>query len=118
MYQLIAKDSQLRRWLLENIIGKGENAGDQHFLLSPQCFLPYQRQVQWFDPHLNFAYSYVVQFSVAVCLFPVLYDSFLYKFQFSYSHESPYPCFPLTLSQTTNIRLFQTERVCRQQILI
>ena len=25
----------------ENIVGKGENAGDQHFLLFPQCFLPY-----------------------------------------------------------------------------
>ena len=23
---------------LENIVGKGENAGDQHFLLFPQCF--------------------------------------------------------------------------------
>ena len=23
---------------LENIIGKGENAGNQHFLLFPQCF--------------------------------------------------------------------------------
>ena len=22
----------------ENIVGKGENAGYQHFLLSPQCF--------------------------------------------------------------------------------
>ena len=22
----------------ENIMGKGENAGDQHFLLFPQCF--------------------------------------------------------------------------------
>ena len=28
----------------ENIVGKGENAGDQHFLLFSQCFLPYQRQ--------------------------------------------------------------------------
>ena len=26
----------------ENIVGKGENAGNQHFLLFPQCFLPYQ----------------------------------------------------------------------------
>ena len=26
-----------------NIVGKGENAGDQHFLLSPQCFLTFQR---------------------------------------------------------------------------
>ena len=23
----------------ENIVGKGENAGNQHFLLFPQCFL-------------------------------------------------------------------------------
>ena len=23
---------------IENIVGKGENAGLQHFLLSPQCF--------------------------------------------------------------------------------
>ena len=28
----------------ENIAGKGENADDQHFLLFPQCFLPYQLQ--------------------------------------------------------------------------
>ena len=24
-----------------NIVGKGKNAGDQHFLLFPQCFLPF-----------------------------------------------------------------------------
>ena len=24
--------------LIENIVGKGENAGYQHFLLFPQCF--------------------------------------------------------------------------------
>ena len=28
----------------ENIVGKGENAGNQHFLLFPQCFLPFQTQ--------------------------------------------------------------------------
>ena len=28
----------------ENIVGKGENAGSQHFLLFPLCFQPYQRQ--------------------------------------------------------------------------
>ena len=28
----------------ENIVGKGENAGYQHFILLPQCFLPYQRE--------------------------------------------------------------------------
>ena len=29
---------------LENIVGKGENAGRQHFLLFAQCFLLYQRE--------------------------------------------------------------------------
>ena len=28
----------------ENIVGKGENAGNQHFLLFPQCFLFCQTQ--------------------------------------------------------------------------
>ena len=32
----------LGRKPLENIVGKGENAGNQHFLLFPQCFLPDQ----------------------------------------------------------------------------
>ena len=27
----------------ENIMEKGENAGNQHFLLYPKCFLSYQR---------------------------------------------------------------------------
>ena len=29
----------------ENIVGKGENAGNQHFLLSPQCFFPFLTQI-------------------------------------------------------------------------
>ena len=29
----------------ENIVEKVENAGNQHFILFPQCFLPYQRQI-------------------------------------------------------------------------
>ena len=33
----------LERKPSENIVGKGENAGNQHFLLVPQCFLPCQR---------------------------------------------------------------------------
>ena len=28
----------------ENIVGKGENGGNQHFLLFPQCFLFYQEE--------------------------------------------------------------------------
>ena len=34
----------LRKEAFENIVGKGENAGNQHFLLFPNCLLPYQRQ--------------------------------------------------------------------------
>ena len=29
----------------ENIVGKEENAGYQHFLLFPQCFLAYETQL-------------------------------------------------------------------------
>ena len=35
----------------ENTAGKGENAGNQHFLLFPQCFLPYQRKIAPVEPH-------------------------------------------------------------------
>ena len=29
----------LKKKPFENIVGRGENAGNQHFLLFPQCFL-------------------------------------------------------------------------------
>ena len=35
----------------KNIVGKGENAGNQHFPLLPQCFLPYQRNDASFGLH-------------------------------------------------------------------
>ena len=41
-----------RKKPFENIVGKGENAGNQHFLLFPQCFLSYQRQKPSFELHL------------------------------------------------------------------
>ena len=34
----------LKKQALENIVGKWENAGNQHFLLFPLCFLLYQRE--------------------------------------------------------------------------
>ena len=34
----------LKRKPIESILGKGESADKQHFLLFPQCFQPYQRQ--------------------------------------------------------------------------
>ena len=36
----------------ENMMGKGENAGNQHFLLFPQCFIPYQSQKLSFQRNL------------------------------------------------------------------
>ena len=36
----------------ENIVGKGENAGNQHFLLFPQCFLPIPNRISGFNLHL------------------------------------------------------------------
>ena len=38
----------LKEKAIENIARKGENAGNQHFLLFPQCFQPYQRQISSF----------------------------------------------------------------------
>ena len=36
---------------LENILGKGENAGNQHFLLFPQRFLSYLTEIEQVEPH-------------------------------------------------------------------
>ena len=41
----------------ENILGNGENAGDQHFLLYPQCFLSVLKRISVFKFHLSFRYS-------------------------------------------------------------
>ena len=53
--QLFTRQSQLLTNLkdraFENIVGKGENAGIQHFLLFPQCFLPFPNQSSIFHSH-------------------------------------------------------------------
>ena len=36
----------------ENIVGKGENTGNQHFLLFPQCLLPFPKQISIFGLYL------------------------------------------------------------------
>ena len=41
VYRLL---TTLNKRPLENTVRKGENAGNQHFLLFPQCFLPDRRQ--------------------------------------------------------------------------
>ena len=42
----------LKKEPFENIAGKGENAGDQHFLLFPQYFLPFPKQTSIFLLHI------------------------------------------------------------------
>ena len=36
----------------KNIVGKGENAGNQHFLPFPKCFLPFPEHISNFLSHL------------------------------------------------------------------
>ena len=42
----------LKKKPFENIVGKGENAGNQHFLLFLQCFLLFPKQISIFQSHL------------------------------------------------------------------
>ena len=49
----------MKQRAFENIVGKGENAGNQHFLLLPQCFLTFQNQI------LLFLFTFIFQFKPA-----------------------------------------------------
>ena len=55
-YLLFPTQSHILRTLLkrpfENIVEKGENANNQHFLLFSQCFLPFPRQISIFQSPL------------------------------------------------------------------
>ena len=44
----------LKRKAFENIVGKEENAGNQHFLLSPQCFFILPK------PNFNFLVTFIL----------------------------------------------------------
>ena len=45
VYRTILSFNNPARETFEYIVGKGENAGNQHFLLFPQCFQIYQKQI-------------------------------------------------------------------------
>ena len=77
----------------ENIVEKGENAGNQHFLLFPQWFLSNLEEKLLSGPSL-------------ICCLLVLSVSSSLRLP---SDEE------LTHYQMTNFRLLQTERVCRWQ---
>ena len=44
----------LKKVAFENILGKGENAGNQHFLLFPKCFLPFPKT------NCNFSVTFIL----------------------------------------------------------
>ena len=52
LYHTIPTFNDPKKVDLENIVGKRENAGYQHFLLFPQLFLPLQREISIFQSHL------------------------------------------------------------------
>ena len=37
--------NDLEKEVFENIVGKGEKAGNQHFLLFPHCCIPFPNQI-------------------------------------------------------------------------
>ena len=45
-YHTIHTSNNTKEEALKSIGGKGENAGNQHFLLLPRCFLPFPGQIQ------------------------------------------------------------------------
>ena len=50
----------------ENIVGKGENAGNQHFLLFPQYFQPIQKWMGKFLSHIFFFWSSASAFNLNI----------------------------------------------------
>ena len=52
LYQKSRLLTLLEKKALENIVGKGENAGNQHFLLFPQWFLLFPAQISIFESEL------------------------------------------------------------------
>ena len=52
LYQTITTFKDLYRKALENIVGKGENTGNQHFLLFQLCFQLFTKQISIFQSHL------------------------------------------------------------------
>ena len=45
LYYTVLTFNDIEKEAFENIVGKGENAGNQHFLLFPQCILPFPNQI-------------------------------------------------------------------------
>ena len=57
LYHIISTFNNSKEEAFENIVWTGENAGNQHFLLLPQCFLPF--------PIVNFNFWFTFKLSSA-----------------------------------------------------
>ena len=67
------------------IVGKGENASDQHFLLFPPCFLPISTRISVFKLYL---FCHLQMFSIWISLnFFRLVKSYTFQ-QIIYSHKT------------------------------
>ena len=51
-YHTVPTFNNLGKNRFENIVGKGENAGNKHFLLFPQCFLPIPKRICLLKIHI------------------------------------------------------------------
>ena len=59
----------LRKKAFENILGIGENAGNQHFLLFQQSFLYFSKQISTFKLHLFCRLRFAKAFNLEECKF-------------------------------------------------
>ena len=96
-----------------NIVGKGENAGNQHFLLFPQCFLLFPTKISIIGIHLFCRLQMLsIWAGLKFCRMVKSYtQNSLVKDSSNLSKFKPFAYKNLTHYQTTNFRLFQIERV-------
>ena len=94
-------------------MGKGEIAQNEQFRLFPKCFLPNNFRSVSLNLKLS-STNFLIWTSLKFVIWWRAKTSWLLQtFDFCFWVRSI-----LTLSQTTNFRLFQTQRVCRRQIQI
>ena len=80
LHYTIPTFNDLEKKPFENIVGKGEFAGNQHFLLFRIWFLPYHRQKSSFELHLYYRLQMLsVWFSAAFCCLVKRYREYIYS---------------------------------------
>ena len=83
---------------LENIVGKGENAGNQHFLLFPQSFLALQKEIASFEPKLHYRLQ-ILSIWTRINFFPsgkgLVRSSYYILFSVTGDHSFKHGCFTI-----------------------